>query len=289
MSFIKNLYLLNTVSKKPFTLISDHLPIKVLDKMTFYMSDKSFSASFSLDLMQKVIGGIVIDDPSIEYYRNTKSRKIYKLSSGDQSIAVKSFSFNNSFSKKLFRHKLYSRDEASNLILAKKMSLPVPEVYCYGEQIKGLFCYRNLVATEFIEDSFHPNDVFWGREEVSMSFEEIMNRLKPLFLKLYFSGCNHIDTHGHTFFINKSDSALDKIIDFQFAVFLDSPNNNVFNCQVSHLIRRVKDYFEKEFLDEWVYSLFKDAGIKNMDSQLKGFKSFMSSKELGAFERMCLK
>lgn len=288
MSILKNLYLLNTVSKKPFSIISDYLPYQVQKDTTFYLRDEAFSDNFSLDLIENVLKEENLEDPNIEFYRKSKSRKIYKYTSQGTSVAVKSFSFQKSTTKKLFRHKLYSLDEALNLILARKKELPVPDVFCFGQNKKGIFCLSNLVVSEHIDNSFHPNDVFWGREKCHLSFEEIMNRLEPLFLKLYFSACNHVDTHGHSFFIHNLDQTKDKIIDFQFAVFLKEPNIRVFACQVSHLIRRVAEYFDKDFIDEWVYSLFKKTENKDVSKLYNFYNNFMENKELGCFERMCL-
>ena len=288
MSILKNLYLLNTVSKKPFSIICDYLPVKVKKETTFYLRDEAFRNNFSLDLIENVLKDEDLIDPNIEFYRKSKSRKIYKYTSMGNSVAVKSFSFQKSTTKKLFRHKLYSLDEALNLILARKKDLPVPDVLCFGQNKKGIFCYSNLVVTDHIDNSFHPNDVFWGREKCHLSFEEIMKRLEPLFLKLYFSACNHVDTHGHSFFIHNSDPVKDKIIDFQFAVFLKEPNLRVFACQVSHLIRRVSEYFEKGFIEEWVHSLFNKAENKDVNKLYKFYNDFMVQKELGCFERMCL-
>ncbi len=216
-------------------------------------------------------------------------RKIFLVKTHNPPIVVKGFSYEDSFTKKLIRHKLFAFDEAANLIIAKKRNLPVPNVEAFAQQKKGILCTKSLVAMEYLNTGIHPTHIFRKKVNSSLSFEDVMKRMGKLLLELYRAGCNHVDAHGTSFLIDENNPDNDKIIDFQFAVFHKRPMPNILSHHLSFLGRRELAHFSAEFIDNWAKEILQEAGDLDVEKQFSLYKKLLNAKELGCYERMLYK
>ena len=289
MSLFKNLHLVTTVSKKPFSIITDNLPYHRTDALSWYMKEEGFPDDFPLEMISNALTEDKETPPEINYLKKVGKRKIFCVNTRKPSTVVKGFLFDDSFTKKLIRHKLFALDEASNLIIAKNRGLPVPDVYAFAQMKKGLLCTQNLVAMEFLEGGAHPSDIFRKNIESHHAWEHVMDRVGKLILKLYFAGCNHIDAHGYSFIIDDHDESNDKIIDFQYAVFYEKPMPNILSHHLSFMGRRKLAHFSADYIDDWARNILVEAGDLDVDKQFKLYKELLEAKELGSYKRMLYK
>ena len=289
MSIFKNIHLMSTVSRKPFSIISDNLPYSRKDSLQWYMKEEGFPDNFPLELISEALSEKESDSPAINYLKSLEKRKIFSVNKENPTAVVKGFLFDDSFSKKLIRHKLFAYDEATNLIIAKQRGLPVPDVYAFAQLKKGIFCTKSLVAMEYLKGGTHPSDIFRGNIESHHAWENVMDRVGKLILRLYYAGCNHIDAHGYSFIIDDHDSDNDKIIDFQYAVFYDQPMPNILSHHLSFMVRRKLAHFDAEYLDNWARSILEEAGNLDVDKQFKLYKDMLNAKELSSYKRMLFK
>lgn len=289
MSIFKNLHLITTVSRKPFSIITDNLPFSCKNSLQWYMKEENFSDHFPLELISAALNEKESDSPEIHYLKSLEKRKIFSVNNEDPTAVIKGFLFDDSFSKKLIRHRLFAYDEATNLIIAKQRGLPVPGVYAFAQLKKGIFCIKSLVAMEYLKGGTHPSDIFRGNIESHHRWEHVMDRVGQLILKLYHAGCNHIDAHGYSFMIDDHDGSNDKIIDFQYAVFYDQPMPNILSHHLSFMVRRKLAHFDADYLDDWARSLLEEAGNMDVDKQFKLYKELLNAKELSSYKRMLYK
>ncbi len=289
MSTLRSLYLLSVRHHKPFSLVAENMPYKVQKLLQWYMADKDDFSESSLSMIEAVTEGTVAGGAGAIFYKNTPTRKIYRLELDESTVVVKSFSFRDSWSRKLFRHKFYAFDEAANLIHAKNKGVPVPKLLAFAEQKGAVFCYQSLVVMEYAENTFHPTDVFSGQINSDISKDLILERVGNLLLSLYYAGCNHIDTHGSSFLIHRLDEEKDVVIDLQFAVFHHQPRPNILSYQLSHLVRSINAYFERSYLDEWAHSILERVENNDVEYQYLRYKRHLEEKIPTSYERMMMK
>lgn len=164
----------------------------------------------------------------------------------------------------------------------------MPEVLAYAQDRKFMFCDRSLVVMEYAEDSFHPADVFSGEVQSAFSNQEILNKVGKLLLKMYYAGCNHIDTHAWAFLIHNNNEQKDKVIDFQFAVFHDRPKPNILSSHLSYFVRSIDTYLPPALLDEWTWELLSQVDNVDVDYQYQLYKKYLSEEIPESFKRMLL-
>lgn len=288
MSLLTNIYLAAKTTRKPFSYIDSHLPSKHSDMDSWHLAADQYKNILPLRYISQVFSHHHPHSANIHYYRNSLSRKVFRIDLPDTTFIAKSFSFHNSFSKKLFRHRLYGYDEASNLVIAKKRGLPVPILIAYSERMHGLLCSQNSLVTEFLSDHSHPMALFNSTTNSTFSTEKILERSGNLLIKLYHAGCNHIDTHPDAFLLHKNNAEHDKIIDFQFAVFHKQPSVNILSFHLSHFGRSITKFVNKTIIDEWAHQTLKMVIGNDTDASFKLYKSYFNKEIPRNFIRMRL-
>ncbi|MCD6527971.1 MAG: hypothetical protein J7K75_13375 [Desulfuromonas sp.] len=235
MSFFTDLGMWLRSDKKPFTLLSEALPNSELIAGTNWWLSAPQWHSTAKKISSELGNGW---DKDLEYpvLKRSRSRCLFVLDDGPSPCVVKSFDFRYSFGRKIFRHRLFGRNEAINLLLAKQYGLPVPELYAYGETRSGLMCLDSIQLIEYIKDGLNYPEFIC---QTNHTAQHGLIRVADLVIRLYQSGCLHPDPHYEQFLLSPVGPEQDRIIDFQYAQF-SAPSLNQLVYQLAHLLRSLK-------------------------------------------------
>lgn len=235
MSFFSDVKMWLVTEKKPFKMIEKSLPhTKKSGDTTWWLSDLSWQ-NFALEITQQYKNGWSSTLP-FKMLKNTSTRRVFLIRTEKHLCVAKSFNFRGSFGRKIFRHRLFGRDEAISLIIAKQNKIPVPKLYGYGETRSSWMCYESIQLLEYIEDGLtYPDFIQHGKSQQKYGLE----RLIRLVFQLYQAGCLHPDPHYEQFLLSTRGEEYDRIIDFQYAQF-GQQSLNQFVYQLAHLFRSLR-------------------------------------------------
>lgn len=220
-----------------------------------YSADNWALADSSWAHTAKVTAAI-IENPALlpgdAYYKNESRRLIFRLSApnGTPDVVIKGFPLKKW--KHKIRHKQYAYNEAFNLIAAKQRGLPVPDVFGLGcGYRKGLLHWVAVVMEHIPFPCMRDNFIRGLSEAESL---ENLRRTIPSFRKLYLAGCNHIDFGPHSIMLAPDSAEKDVLIDFQYAGFVNAPNQNILAAQLGYFgwsVGTNRDWVSPAMRDQW--------------------------------------
>lgn len=209
------------------------LPIELSSGTTtrWLLSDRCWAAAASaVDAHLEGVAG----DFTIEQLKAATNRDIFRCSVIDPAVRVIAKTFPmRTFKQQLYRYRRYGPTEARNLIVARERGLPVPELYGFGWQQRGLLVKRTMVLMEDLQ-AFSPLSVI---ENVN-SEDAKMTMLRPVaetLVSLYVAGCNHIDLGAGNILVSDADPMDVRLIDFMYAAFLPAPSTTVLAFQAAYV------------------------------------------------------
>lgn len=289
MSFFTDLDLWLRSEKKPFTLLTDVLPHKKLLAGTQWWLSAPQWQVVAEEISTQLDNGWG-KELELPILKRSRSRCLFLLNEAPVPCVVKSFDYRYSFGRKIFRHILFGRNEAINLLLAKQHGLPVPELYAYAETRSGLMCLDSIQLIEHIKDSMlYPEFIL----ENGNTAEQGLIRISDLVIQLYQAGCLHADPHYEQFLLSPIGLEQDRIIDFQYAQF-NAPSLNQLFYQLAHLFRSLN--IESIQLDATIIATTLDYVFETIESSSaekelwqKRFYTYLQTKnELGRQQIMKL-
>lgn len=288
MSFIKDLRIIR-LSRKPEGLMKSHLPVHSQLHGYHWQFRTPAQAEALSSYCDAFTNAQDACAPGVIPLKVSNSRRVLRVISDESRCIVKGFSYTDSLGKQFYRHRLYALDEALGLMLAGDRGVSVPRVIAYGEQRAGIKRLASMVVMEDVENAFHPVDVFRGDRSSGLSIEGVLKRVTPLIQQLYEAGCNHIDVHGTSFLIHKSNSESDKVIDFQFAVFHNQPSGRILAHQLAHFSRASFKDVDSQLLDDWASSVINELEPAECNALFSIYQECSRKPVASAYKRMSLK
>ena len=231
MSFFSDLSLWIRTPRKPFALVSEALPhTRTINNTQWWLADTEWLTS-----AEKISGGLNngwCEHLDVPILKRSGSRSLFILPGPPRQCVVKSFNFRTSFGRRIFRHRLFGRDEAISLLLAKGRGIPVPALYAYAETRSGIMCLDSIQLIEHINGHVYPEFI----QTTDATAAQGLLRVADLMLKLYHGGCLHPDPHYEQFLLSPAGAQQDRILDFQYAQF-GAPSVNQLVYQCAHFFR----------------------------------------------------
>jgi tRNA A-37 threonylcarbamoyl transferase component Bud32 len=176
-----------------------------------------------------------------------------------QSLVAKVFLL-NSFARRL-KYDRYGLDEAANLIKARDRGINTPVVYGYGHMHDILgFVKVNVVILEDLRGLSSIRVLMCEKSENECP--KIFMRTIPLFVRLYRTGCKHIDVNNGNVMLCEHD--LDSkvfLIDFQHAKFHSKPSSEILMFEAGYFARSCHDRVPIETINQWLDRIFTAVGI----------------------------
>ncbi len=205
------------------------------------------------------------DSRLIELIRKATNRLIFRLKpdwngSAGQTMVAKSFPMTK-LKQRLYQYVRYGPAEVCNLLEAARRSLPVPKVYGFALQRKWSMVRQAVVIMEDISPFRPVGDLLKEAPDSPGLRQRILEVVGDLLLKLYKTGCNHIDVNENAVFIDEALAGPAKIIDFQYARYLDSPTPIQLIFQTAYFSWSCIELISEKELDTWSEQLFEKAGL----------------------------
>ncbi len=205
------------------------------------------------------------DSRHIEEIRKATNRLIFRLKpdwngSPGQTMVAKSFPMSK-LKQRLYQYVRYGPAEVCNLLEASRRSLPVPKVYGFGLQRKWSMVRQAVVIMEDLSPFRPVGDLLKEALDRPQHRQRILEIVGDLLLELYKTGCNHIDINGNAIFIDEALVGPAKIIDFQYARYLDSPTPIQLIFQTAYFSWSCIELISEKELDTWSEQLFEKAGL----------------------------
>ncbi len=123
----------------------------------------------------------------------------------------------------------YAQQECEHLLEAEARGVRVPTCLAYGERPFFGGSAWNAVVIEHISGATVRDR--WLADPESIDADAVLERITPLAIQLYQTGCNHIDFGPHAIMrLNDGDC----LIDWQYANFTTEPNPYVFASQIGY-------------------------------------------------------
>jgi hypothetical protein len=200
-----------------------------------FLADRWRVSDASWKPVAEVIAGIIKNParlPDDAYYKNELRRLIFRLEvpDGKPDVVVKGFPLKKW--KYKIRYKQYAYNEALNLIVAKQRGLPVPDVFGLGCGFRRGLLSWVAVIMEHVPFPCMRDNFIRGLSDAEAL--ENLRRTIPSFRKLYLAGCNHIDFGPHSIMLAPDSAAKDVLIDFQYAGFVNAPDQNILAAQLGY-------------------------------------------------------
>ena len=162
--------------------------------------------------------------PAGNLFKRAERRLIFRLDAAHpqhEAIVVKSFPLTHL--RHRWNHQKYAPTEARNLLVAKQRGLPVPAVFACGARRRLGLVSWNAVLVELMPG--RPlKELLSNADENTQRI--LLQRVLPLFKKMYETACNHIDFGPHAILMD--DARGDSLIDFQYCRFLDRASPQTF-------------------------------------------------------------
>jgi tRNA A-37 threonylcarbamoyl transferase component Bud32 len=209
-------------------------------------------------------------------------RLIFRHSIDGQDYLIKAFPLG--VFKKRLQYKKYADAEVANILHAKELGIPVPELFGYGRQTDWMLVKWNAVCQEYI-DAPNMEDLLFQEQSLEER-NRLLIRSFPLFKKLYEAGCNHIDFKPGSILVGNDGK--DTVIDFQYVRYLDGPSKLVFAAQAGYFAWDVvikNRWLEQEAMADWFQHLLDYVGIED-DSQVMSIFSRTSAAKYSIKDRM---
>jgi hypothetical protein len=171
-----------------------------------------------------------IDERTIMQQRFSTVFRFDQRDNGGPDLAVKLFPLGTW--KHQRRHRQFAIAESINQLCAQARGIRVPELLAVGwlrEQGRVRSC---VMCMRFVD-----------RRTISQHLEicddlnlrrQLIWRAIPSFIKLYRTGCNHVDFGPHAILIGEDDPTNDVLIDFEGATFLPRPSPTVLAAQAGN-------------------------------------------------------
>jgi len=215
--------------------------------------------------------------PSIEPIKVSASKLVFRMTAPAgaeipaESFVIKVFSL---FSlKRRIKHRLsgrYGVDETANLILAKQKGVPVPDVYGYGYVTDGLGMVRtSAIIMEDLAPAKPVLDLLHAQPD---EHQEVLGRTLPVFNSLYQAGCNHIDLNACSILLREGFPA--RVIDLEYAVFLEKPSTEVLMFSVGHLARSCQPTAGDNDIRAWAQTIPDQVGIADPSEKTRMLERF---------------
>lgn len=199
---------------------------------------------------------------SVDLLKKAKRRLVFTHAIEGQKYVVKAFPL-DTIGKKL-KQKKYAYTEANNMVQAKRLNIPSPQLLGYGCQQRFLLVNWNALLMEYLP--YPSMEQLLGENDDLQVRMDLLQRAYPLFNTLYKTGCNHIDFKPGS--IHMDRMAL-RIIDFQYVVYMRKPSLMVLAAQAGHFAWDVSirnNWATVESMQKWFGGLLEYLEVSGDDS-----------------------
>ena len=213
----------------------------------------------------------------VELLKRTDRRLVFRLTSRDHrsSVVVKCFRMVH-LRQRVFYHGRYARTEASNLLEAARLGLPVPKVYGWCRRSRlGLVSYSALM-TEDLSPRRTAGRLLAQAEGDRGRQDAILDASLGVFLALHRVGCNHIDLNPESILL-REDLSDTRVVDFHYARFLGRPSPTALMCQASRFVVSCPKMVSRSLFDEWAQKLIVAAGLDDPPHWLGVYREFIGA------------
>jgi len=251
-------------------------------KIAFRKPDDEFKFSDFENLILSL--DIDASGVALENLRATSRRKIYRLSCPRQlkKFIVKRYLLKPTDS--LSKFKKYGLAEYVNYSEAIHRGIPVPNCCCYFEISNFGVKKSNGIVLESLDDYAVLSDLLVSKKiNVLDALELGLNAVHLLYLR----GANHIDLHPGNMLVKGENF---KIIDWQYASFLDPPDWRQVVFQLGVFLKSMGEIVGKEAItDETVWLAYEQLQPPVIFSEFRaGIKKLMSLKKIPSKQRLDL-
>ena len=199
------------------------------------MTQEVGSSHWWLRDRQSVPCAIIVDainQPSLiapeERLKVATRRLVFRVAEGKTAIVVKAFPLQGW--RRWTARQAYAKQECQHLLTAELLGMSVPACLAYGERpFWGGLAWNTAVLEHIPSPTLRD---IWIADSHTIDADAALERITPLAVRLYETGCNHIDFGPHA--IMQRDAGEDCMIDWQYASFLDKPNPYVFASQIGY-------------------------------------------------------
>lgn len=208
-----------------------------------------------------------------EILKRARRRLVFRLSlgeseSGPATVVVKCHRM-ESLKRAILRYRRYGPQEVGNLLEAARRGVPVPRVYGYGQQRSGILVHDMMIMMEDMAPRKTVAELLAEAGGCIERQKEILARAGQLLVRLYETACNHIDTNCSALWIDESESAGDRIIDFHYASFLNEPRPRCLVSAAARLWQGCRRLVGEELFEGWLEQL-------SVAAKISGYKEMLS-------------
>lgn len=223
-----------------------------------YSRLNSIGVRFSDSVDRKIIHYLscALPDPSSRsapshatVLKSARQRLVYRWqpSLECRSVVAKTFPLSSIFS--MIRYKKYAFSEFQNAITARRLGIPIPEVYCYFERRRlGFVVGSGLIY----EDVGRFDDVLAWSLKLPGGYEEAAGLAIPAIVALFVSGVNHVDMRDENILLAREGHGMDfRLIDWQYASFVRPRADWLLEHLCAYFIRKAPVCNQAALLEEW--------------------------------------